>query len=110
MRDVAVIGVGMQKWGELWKQSLRDLFVESALMAVEDAGIDEVDSMVIGCMSSGLLVGQEHIGSLLADYSGMAPIPATRVETACASGGAAFRMGLMEVASGLSDKRPVLPT
>ena len=103
MRDVAVIGVGMQKWGELWKKSLRDIFVESALLAIEDAGIDRIDSMFVGCMSSGLFVGQEHIGSLLADYLGVAPIPATRVETACASGGAAFRTGFIEVASGLSD-------
>ena len=103
MRDVAVIGVGMQKWGELWEKSLRDVFVESALLAIEDSGVDRIDSMYIGCMSSGLFVGQEHIGSLLADYLGVAPIPATRVETACASGGAAFRTGFIEVASGLSD-------
>ena len=103
MRDVAVIGVGMQKWGELWEKSLRDIFVESALLAIDDAGVDRIDSMYIGCMSSGLFVGQEHIGSLLADYLGVAPIPSTRVESACASGGAAFRAGFMDVASGMSD-------
>ena len=103
MRDVAVVGVGMQKWGELWEKSLRDIFVESALLAIEDSSVDHIDSMVIGCMSSGLFVGQEHIGSLLADYLGVAPIPATRVETACASGGAAFRTAFIEVASGMSD-------
>ena len=103
MRDVAVIGVGMQKWGELWEKSLRDIFVESALLAIDDAGVDRIDSMYVGCMSSGLCVGQEHIGSLLADYLGVSPIPSTRVETACASGGAAMRMGFIEVASGISD-------
>jgi acetyl-CoA C-acetyltransferase len=103
MRDVAVIGVGMQKWGELWEKSLRDIFVEAALLAIEDAGVERIDSMVVGCMSSGLFAGQEHISSLLADYLGAAPIPATRVETACASGGAAFRTGFIEVASGMSD-------
>ena len=103
MRDVAVIGVGMQKWGELWEKSLRDIFVESALLAIEDAGVERIDSMYVGCMTSGLFVGQEHIGSLLADYLGAAPIPATRVETACASGGAAFRSAFIEVASGVSD-------
>ena len=103
MREVAVIGVGMQKWGELWEKSLRDMFVESAMLAIEDAGVERIDSMYVGCMSSGLFVGQEHIGSLLADYLGAAPIPATRVETACASGGAAFRSAFIEVASGMSD-------
>ncbi len=103
MRDVAVIGIGMTKWGELWKKSLRDIYVETALLALEDAGIDRIDSMYIGSMSSGLFVGQEHIASLLADYLGQLPVPATRVETACASGGLALRLGFMEVASGMSD-------
>jgi acetyl-CoA C-acetyltransferase len=103
MRDVAVIGIGMTKWGELWKQSLRDIYVETALLALDDAGVDRIDSMYIGSMSSGVFVGQEHIASLLADYLGQLPVPATRVETACASGGLALRLGFMEVASGMSD-------
>jgi acetyl-CoA C-acetyltransferase len=103
MRDVAVIGVGMIKWGELWDKSLRDLYVEAALKAIDDAGVDKIDALYAGCMSSGLFVGQEHIGALVADYLGMAPIPGTRVESACASGGLAFRCGLMDVASGMND-------
>ena len=103
MRDVAVIGVGMNKWGELWKKSHRDLFVEAALMALDDAGVDKIDSMYVGCMSSGLFVAQEHLASMLPDYLGMNPVPCTRVESACASGGLAFRQAFIEVASGLSD-------
>jgi acetyl-CoA C-acetyltransferase len=103
MRDVAIIGVGMNKWGELWEKSLRDIFTEAALLAIEDAGVDHIDSMYIGCMSSGLFVDQEHLSSLLSDYLGMGPIPATRVESACASGGLALRTGFIEVASGLND-------
>jgi acetyl-CoA C-acetyltransferase len=102
MRDVAVIGVGMNKWGELWERSLRDIFVEAALLAIDDAGVDHIDSMHIGCMSSGLFTAQEHLSSLLADYLGV-KIPAARVESACASGGMAFRQAVIEVASGASD-------
>jgi len=103
MRDVAVIGVGMTKWGELWEKSLRDIFVESALEAVKDAGVDKIEAMYVGCMTSGLFVGQEHLGSLLADYLGMGPIPGVRVESACASGGVAFRSAMFDVASGAHD-------
>ncbi len=103
MRDVAVIGVGMTKWGELWEKSLRDVFVESALLAVEDAGVDHLDSMFVGCMSSGLFVGQEHLSSLLSDYLGRKTLPAARIESACSSGGLALRQGFLEVASGVSD-------
>ncbi len=103
MRDVAVIGVGMNKWGGLWDQSLRNLFVEAALDAVDNAGVDHIDAMYVGCMSSGLFVAQEHIASMLADYLGMNPVPCTRVESACASRGLAFRQGFIDVASGMSE-------
>ncbi|MFH1144072.1 MAG: thiolase domain-containing protein [Candidatus Eisenbacteria bacterium] len=103
MRDVAVIGVGMQKWGELWEKSTRDIFVESALLAMDDAGVDHVDSMYVGSMSPGIFAAQEHLESVLADYLGEKHIPATRVESACASGGLAFRLAFMDVASGMHD-------
>lgn len=103
MKDVAVIGVGMVRFGELWEKSLRDLGVEAALSAMRDAGVDRVDSLVVGCMSSGLFVEQEHVSDLLADSLGIGPVPATRVESACASGGAALRTGALEVASGMSE-------
>jgi acetyl-CoA C-acetyltransferase len=93
----------MQKWGELWEKSLRDIFTESALLAIDDAGVDHIDAMYVGCMTSGLFVGQEHLGSVMADYLGVTPIPAVRVESACASGGAAFRQAFIDVASGAHD-------
>ncbi len=103
MREVAVIGVGMTRFGELWNSSIKDIFVKAALEAIDNAGVDHIDSMYIGAMSSGLFVNQEHIGSLMADYLGVTPIPSTRVESACASGGIAFRQAFIEIASGMSD-------
>jgi acetyl-CoA C-acetyltransferase len=103
MRDVAVIGVGMQKWGELWEKSTRDIFVESALLAMDDAGVDSLGAMYVGSMTPGLFAAQEHLGSVMADYLGQRNIPASRVESACASGGLAFRMAFMDVASGMHD-------
>jgi acetyl-CoA C-acetyltransferase len=103
MKDVAVIGVGMTQFGELWNKSIKDIFVEAATKAIKNAGVDHIDSMYVGSMSSGLFNGQEHLGAMLADYLGQNPIPATRVESACASGGAAFRAAYFEVASGASD-------
>jgi acetyl-CoA C-acetyltransferase len=103
MRDVAIIGIGMTKWGELWETSIRDLLAESALMALADAGIDRVDAMYVGCMTSGLFTDQEHLGSIGPDYAGICPTPGTRIESACASGGVALRSGFLHVASGLSD-------
>ena len=103
MRDVAVIGTGMTKFGELWGQSIRDIFVGAAQQAITDSGVDHIDSLYVGSMSPGLFVNQEHLGAVMADYLGVNPIPATRVESACASGGVAFRQAFLEVASGASD-------
>ncbi len=103
MREVAVIGVGMTSFGELWQKSLRQIWVEAALAAIKDAGVDTVGHISIGCMSSGLFTGQEHLASLLSDELGMAGVPAARVESACASGGLALRTGFAEVAAGLTD-------
>jgi len=40
---------------------------------------------------------------VMADYLGVTPIPSTHVESACASGGVAFRQAFFEVASGASE-------
>jgi len=105
MRDVAIVGVSQTKFGELWDKSFRDLVVEAGVEAITDANMsgDKIDAMYIGNMTGGLFVGQEHIGALIAEHSGLAPIPSTRVEAACASGGLAFRQAVMAVASGYYD-------
>jgi acetyl-CoA C-acetyltransferase len=103
MRDVAIVATGMTPFGELWQISLRDLFVEAAREALDAVDRPSLDGIYIGNMSGGQFVGQEHLGPLMADHLGVAGVPATRVESACASGGAALRAGFFEVASGASD-------
>jgi acetyl-CoA C-acetyltransferase len=93
----------MSEWGEVWRESLRGLFVDAGRAALKNAGIDHLDSLYVGCMSSGLFVNQEHLGALMADYLGMPGLPAVRVESACASGGMAVRQAFFEVASGAAD-------
>ncbi len=107
MRDVAIIGVGVTKFGELWNKSFRAIGIEAGMKAMEDANLSgsEVDGIFIGNMSAGQFIKQKHIDALIADYSGMATrnIPATRVEAGGASGGVAFRQAVMAVASGMHD-------
>ena len=105
MRDVAIIGVGLTRFGERWEHGLRDLMAEAGLNALNDAGIssDDVEMLFGGVMASGRFIGQEHIAALLSDQLGFKNIPAVRVENACASGGTALRQGYMAVASGIHD-------
>src|SRR3989338_6747126 len=92
MRNVAVVGIGQTKFGELWERSLKSLMTEAIHAAISDAGMgtEDVQSLYVGNMSAGRFSGQEHIGALAADYAGLNPIPAVRCEGACASGALAF--------------------
>jgi acetyl-CoA C-acetyltransferase len=107
MRDVAVIGIGITKFGEIWDKSLRQLGLEAGFEAILDAKItgDDIDALYIGNMSSGSIMGQEHIAPLFVDEVGLirSNIPATRIEAASASGGLAFRQGYLAVAAGQHD-------
>ena len=95
----------MSKFGEEWTRGFRDMMIEAGTRAVEDGHLhgEEIDALYVGTMAPGSLVGQDHVGALVADYMGLTPVPATRVEAACASGGVALRQGYMAVASGIHD-------
>jgi len=99
---VAVIGVGMCKFGELWEQNLRDITLEAGMYAIFDSGVkgSDIDGVVIGNMSAGRFTGQEHLGAQAADMGGLGDMAAYSVEAACASGGAAVRQAYMAVKSG----------
>ena len=103
MRDVYVVGIGQTEAGEHWDRSLRDLGVDAMLAALQDAGVERADALYVGNMLAGELAAQAHLGTLLADWSGLGNIEAARVEAADASGAAALRMGYLAVASGALD-------
>ncbi len=105
MNRVAVIGLGLTKFGEMWDSSFTRLFVEAGAAAVEDAGMDgkDIGAIYIGNMSGGRFIDQEHISSLIADRAGLNPVSSTRVEAACASGGLAVRQAIMAINSGMHD-------
>jgi acetyl-CoA C-acetyltransferase len=102
---VAIIGVGMTQFGEFWERSYRDLIMEAGVKAIKNAGIDgaEIQSMYVGSMTPGMFLEQEHVGALVADHAGLLPIPSTRVESACASGGMALRQAFLAIKAGVAD-------
>ena len=107
-RGVAVVGVGMTKFG-VYPKEVRssDLFVESflELKSSMDKGFSDADieALYLGNFSSDIFEGQVHTAADVVSKLGLTPIPATRVEDACASSGVAFREGIIAVASGLYD-------
>lgn len=104
-KEVAIIGVGLTKFGEIWDKSFRSLMVEAGVKAIEDANIEpkDIDGLFGGNMSAGLFIKQEHLAALTMDQTGLLPKPAMRVESACASGGLALRAAYMAIKSGMHD-------
>jgi acetyl-CoA C-acetyltransferase len=103
MRSVSIVGIGQSPVGELWSQSARQIAYTAISAAMSDAGIERADALFLGNMLSGVLLDQEHLATLVADVCGLRGIEAAKIEAACASGGAALRLGTMAVASGFHD-------
>ena len=105
MRDVAIIGCAMTKFGRLEGKDLMDILVEASLKAIEDAGVGdkEFDAVYVGNMMAGELAHQTAIASALVDRIALFPAAADRVENGPASGASAVKNGFLAIASGLAD-------
>ncbi|MEM1573066.1 MAG: thiolase domain-containing protein [Candidatus Methanomethylicaceae archaeon] len=103
MRRVAVISYGMTKVDKHWNKSLRSLFGEAALNAINKVKNPKIDAIIVGNMCASDLSDQNNIGAIVADELGLTPITAYRVEAACGSGGAALLTGFSLVSSGVYD-------
>ncbi len=106
MRQVAILGVGQTPVREHWDMSLRELAVAAGRAAMEDAGIEKVDAIYVGNMTSGSLNQQRQLGALVADYLGQWGVEAVKMEAACGSAGSTMRQGIIAVSSG--EKEAVL--
>jgi len=104
MREVAILGVGQTQVREHWDMSVRDLAVAAGRGAMADAGVERVEVIYVGNMTSGSLNQQRQLGALVADYLGQWGVEAVKLEAACGSAGSAMRQGIIAVASGLVEK------
>jgi acetyl-CoA C-acetyltransferase/acetyl-CoA acyltransferase len=104
MRQVAVIGVGMTKFGKHERTSA-ELFASAAVDALADAGLSPsaVQALYYGNVVGSETEKQLHTGPQAASILGIPTVPTTRFETACASSHAAFRHAVMEIGAGISD-------
>lgn len=108
MRKVAILGIGQTKVDEHWEKSLREVGGEAAFLAMQDAGVDNVEALFVGNMLSPLISRQNQLGTFFSDWVGLWKQEAVKIEAACGSGAAAFRSALMAVASGDVDSALVL--
>lgn len=100
MRDVAVIGTGIHKFGRFPDKDVLELGKEAVLMALKEAEIDwkDVQSVFCGNTRAGIAPGNR-----LASLLGETGVPVINVNNACATAGIAFKLACESVASGLCD-------
>ena len=105
MRGVAIIGVGSTPFGKIEGQGIVDLAVAACREALAEARIprEKIQALYLGNFVGERLANQGSLAALLAGRLGLTGIPATKVEGACASGGIAFRHGVLTIALGLYD-------
>lgn len=106
MRDVAVIGVGMTRFGKFLEVPIKDLGRMATWDALKDAGVSPKDIQIayVGNACLGVITGQTMVlGQIILKEVGINNIPITNVENACASGSSALREAWIAVASGMYD-------
>jgi acetyl-CoA C-acetyltransferase len=100
MIDVVIAGIGQTPVGEHWNTSLRELSLMAIETVQEDSAGLQPQAMYVSNMLAARLSGQSHLGTLVADFAGMAGIEAVSVEAGGASGGVALRLAYLSVLSG----------
>jgi acetyl-CoA C-acetyltransferase/acetyl-CoA acyltransferase len=105
MREVAVLGVSMTKFGVSEKTNL-EMFTEAGLEAMSDSNIEpkDVEALFFGNCLGDFEEGQLHMAPFAHAELGLPmSAPATRFEAACATATVAIRHAALLVGAGVYD-------
>ncbi len=111
MRDVAIVGAAMTRFGKYPDRGLKDLSREAVEQALAAAGMDKraLEVAIVGNAAAGIITGQECIrAEVILREMGIDKIPMVNTENACASSSTALQLGWLYVASGMYDVALVL--
>jgi len=105
MREVAVVSVGYTRVSEHWEKSIKGLFVEAALKALENADLSvrSLDGMYVANVFAGYLQGQTNLANVLADSLGVYDKFAISIDAGGASGALAIHEAYKDVAHSVRD-------
>lgn len=105
MREVAILGVGMTKFGISEKTNL-EMFTEAGIEALATSHIEpkDIEALFFGNCLGGFEEGQLHMAPFAHAELGL-PLsaPATRFEAACATATVAIRHAALLVSAGVYD-------
>src|SRR5579863_3479328 len=105
MRPVAVVGIGKTAFGAFPDRDLLSLAVEAGQQCLADAHVSasQIEAFYLGNFAGPAFVGQNHLAPYVAGGLGLAGVPCTRFEAACASSGSALFHAVASVAAGMYD-------
>lgn len=105
MRSVTIVGIGKTPFGAFPDRDLRSLALEAGRKCMKNGHMqpEQVEAFYLGNFAGPAFAGQNHLAPYISSALGMAGIPSTRFEAACASGGSAFFHAYHAVASGVFD-------
>ncbi len=101
MSDVYILGIDMIRFGRFPNRDVADIAAESALGALDDAGVSihDIEAMWSGnLMQANAMVGQRVLQEI-----GQTGIPVVNCANACATGATAFRDAWLSVKAGVYD-------
>jgi acetyl-CoA acetyltransferase len=96
-----VVGVDMIKFGRFPDRTVPEIGAQSALMALDDAGLKIQDMEALYC--GNLMQANAMVGQRILHLIGQTGIPVVNCANACATGATAFREGWMAVKAGVYD-------
>ncbi|MBK9611343.1 thiolase family protein [Candidatus Amarobacter glycogenicus] len=100
MREVAIVGVSMIKFGRYADRDFSQLAAQAGLEALKDAGMNMKS---VEALYSGNLYATSGSGQRILQQMGQTGIPVVNVANACATGSTAFREAYFAIASGAYD-------
>jgi acetyl-CoA C-acetyltransferase/acetyl-CoA acyltransferase len=105
LREVAIVGVGMTKFGSRPDKTNIELFSEAAMDALNESNLKpkDIQALYLGVVFGGFEESETNMAPKVAAEIGAAGIPATRFEGACCSSSVALRDAFIWVASGFYD-------
>ena len=99
--DVYIVGVDMMRFGRFPEKTVEGLGAESALGALEDAGLGMDNVQALYCGNLGQAAGM--VGQRILKHIGQTGIPVVNCANACATGATALREGWISIRAGLYD-------
>ncbi|MEA2330760.1 MAG: hypothetical protein QOH58_898 [Thermoleophilaceae bacterium] len=107
MTEVAVIGLGMTRFGKCMDQSLKALAGQAIDAALEDARLEreDVDMAFVANAMASVITGQVSVvGQTILAEHGLSGIPVYNIDNACAGSSSALNLATHALRSGAAER------